>query len=66
VEDIIEDGVTGWLIPYTDMNMLTDVILKIVQHPQYLHQLGMAARRKVEQEHSIKSEIEKMVEELRV
>ncbi len=51
--EIIEDGLTGLLVPVDDANELADAILKLVDDPSLGKRLSDNARKKVEQSFSL-------------
>lgn len=45
--DIIEDGVTGYLIPYDDDSMFVEKLTYMMEHPEIRKQMGRAAAESV-------------------
>ena len=44
VPELVEDGVSGILVPNEDLEGLTAAMLRMVQHPDLREQMGRAAR----------------------
>jgi sugar transferase (PEP-CTERM/EpsH1 system associated) len=59
IPEIVEDGVTGYLVPPRDPEALADKILLLLQHPQTAANMGQAGRKKVEEDYGL----DKMVRE---
>ena len=55
--DIIEDGVSGLLVPAEDAQALADAIHRLVESPDLRQQLGHQARRRVEEHFTIEHEV---------
>lgn len=53
VNDVIRDGENGLLVPFNEPERLSEVLLKILEHPQRHAHLGAAARRTVEQRYGL-------------
>ena len=47
IPDVITSGVHGLLVPEGDEAQLADAISQLIAHPEYAHQLGIAARDQV-------------------
>jgi glycosyltransferase involved in cell wall biosynthesis len=47
---IIEDGVDGFVVPPTDVDAMTAVLLRLVDDPDYRAAVGRAARRKIQRQ----------------
>jgi glycosyltransferase involved in cell wall biosynthesis len=45
--EIIEEGVNGWIIPVKDQNSLHARMEKCFQHPEQLHQMGIKSRERM-------------------
>jgi glycosyltransferase involved in cell wall biosynthesis len=45
--DVVVDGVTGHLVPPRDAAALADAMIKLIEHPEQIGQLGRAARQRV-------------------
>jgi glycosyltransferase involved in cell wall biosynthesis len=46
---IVQDGVTGYVVPFADVNALADRMVHLAKSDPLRHQLGLAGRRRVEQ-----------------
>jgi len=46
--DVIDDGINGFLVPPRDYRMLASKIIYLLQNPDILKKMGMMARRKAE------------------
>ena len=55
--EIVEDGVSGLLIPPRDDRALAEAIISIFESPELRRRLGENARRKVEQQFDINKNI---------
>ncbi|OHB49246.1 MAG: hypothetical protein A2Y10_03205 [Planctomycetes bacterium GWF2_41_51] len=51
--EIVNDGIDGMLVPVGDKKALTTTIKKLIENPNLCRQLGLQARRKVEEQFSI-------------
>ncbi|HSB55890.1 MAG TPA: glycosyltransferase [Gemmatimonadales bacterium] len=51
IPEIIDDGVTGYLVPERDVDTLADRLRRVVTSPPLCQQLGRAAREKMLQEY---------------
>jgi len=51
IPEIIDDGVTGYLVPERDVDALTDRLLRVVRDPSHCGRLGQAAREKMIREY---------------
>jgi glycosyltransferase involved in cell wall biosynthesis len=58
-KEIIQDGVTGLLVPIADVDRLTESIVALLKDRQRRIQIGIAAREAVSAQFSI----ERMIEE---
>lgn len=56
--DIIEEGVSGFLVPAEDVDALADAIRKLAHNPQLRAEFSKAARMRVEQKFSIEGEVQ--------
>ncbi|HET9952703.1 MAG TPA: glycosyltransferase [Candidatus Eisenbacteria bacterium] len=50
--DLVEDGVTGWMVPSKDPERLAERIAWVLDHPEEGKAMGLAGRRRVEERHS--------------
>jgi colanic acid/amylovoran biosynthesis glycosyltransferase len=60
--ELIEDGISGFLVPEKDVYQLADTIDHIIEHPEIWESVGLAGRKKVEDEFETKQSIEKLEE----
>jgi glycosyltransferase involved in cell wall biosynthesis len=58
IPDVIEDGITGFLVDECDIGAMADRMIKIAQDPQLASRMGEAAQKKIREgftlDHSIK------------
>ncbi len=50
LEGLVEDGVTGWLVPIRSVSALADRVDRLLADPALAARMGAAARRKIEAE----------------
>jgi glycosyltransferase involved in cell wall biosynthesis len=60
IPEIIEDGVTGLLVPPHSPEELAQAIIKILQNPEMARQMGEAGRRRAEERFSAKQYVTKI------
>jgi glycosyltransferase involved in cell wall biosynthesis len=63
IGDIVQDGVTGWLVPYGDCDALANAMRRVVREPRILVRAGGFAREKLVRERSVASEVEQFLKE---
>jgi glycosyltransferase involved in cell wall biosynthesis len=56
--DIIQDGISGFLVPAEDSDALADAIRKLAHNPQLRSDFSKAARLRAEQKFSIEGEVQ--------
>jgi glycosyltransferase involved in cell wall biosynthesis len=56
------DGVTGFVVPIGDVGAIAQAILKLVNDPQMMRQMGREARLRAEQKFNIEDNVRKMEE----
>lgn len=49
---VVQDGVTGYVVPFNDIEGLAERMVQLAQSPQLRHQMGEAGRKRVEQHYS--------------
>lgn len=49
IPEIVENGVTGWLVPHKQIDMLAEAITEAIQNPQKAFHMGMKGRDRVTQ-----------------
>jgi glycosyltransferase involved in cell wall biosynthesis len=57
VPELVEDGVTGLLVPSKNSSALSEAILKLVRSPDLRNRMGAAGRRKVLEEFNMHTAI---------
>lgn len=62
IPEIVEDGVSGILIPPNDERALTDAIVQLIKNPERCRELGQNARERVETKFDIDKNIRRYVE----
>ncbi len=65
VPEVVEDGVTGWLAPFRDVDALTARIEAALDDPERTHQAGLRARERVQRLYRWDRTAEKILEGLR-
>ena len=60
VSELVEDGVTGCLIPPNDVDALADAIHRLADNPTLRHSMGQAGRAAVLKEFNIAREAKRM------
>jgi colanic acid/amylovoran biosynthesis glycosyltransferase len=55
IGELIEDGVSGYLVPERDVGQLADRLTILIDHPEMWDTIGQAGRRKVEREYDCAS-----------
>jgi glycosyltransferase involved in cell wall biosynthesis len=59
--DIVEDGVTGFLVPPGDVRALSDALEKVVSSPELRQRMGAAARRRAEARFDARRNAERII-----
>lgn len=62
IPDVVEDGVTGFLVPQKDAAALADKIEVLIKNPGLRETMGAAGRKKYEREFSLQKFEKRMVE----
>ena len=62
IRDIIDDGVTGYVVPQQDVLALADAIEKLILNPELCKQMGKKGRKKFEQQFTEEQFERKMLE----
>lgn len=60
IPEIVEDGVTGTLVPMGDVPAMASAILGLIENPESAKQMGMAGRERVEKFFTIEKTVRKM------
>lgn len=53
IPELVEDGVSGWLVPERDEAALADALARLAAEPERWPAMGRAGRDKVEREYDI-------------
>jgi colanic acid/amylovoran biosynthesis glycosyltransferase len=53
IPELVEDGVSGFLVPERDVNALADKIIYLIENPQVWSRLGLAGRKEIEINYNI-------------
>lgn len=53
IPEVVQDGVTGLLVPPCDPQALTDAVRYLLQHPEQGERFGAAGRQRVEQHFTV-------------
>ena len=56
--ELIEDGISGFLVHEKNSKELAQKIKYIIEHPEIWRSIGLAARKKIEDEFEIKKSVE--------
>jgi len=62
VQEVVVDGVNGWLVPPQNSMKLADAILKMIRDPDGRERMGKAGREKVEREFTFDAQVPKLIE----
>jgi glycosyltransferase involved in cell wall biosynthesis len=65
IPDVVEDGVTGFLVPQKDVQALADKLEILIKNPELRKQMGAAGRKKYEEEFTLERFEGRMVEILK-
>ena len=57
IPEIVEDGVSGILVPPNNENALTEAIIRLIHEPNLRRQLGENARKRIEEKFDIRKNI---------
>lgn len=66
IPELIEDGVSGWLVPERDEGALADALERLAREPERWPAMGRAGRAKVEREYDIHRLNDRLVELLEI
>ena len=67
IMEILENGVTGLLVPPRDIKALAEAVIDLLKHQDKANQMGIAARRVVEERFGVDTmvqQVKKVYEEL--
>ena len=62
IPELVEDGVSGFLVPPGDLEMLTDRLVALISDPALCERMGEAGREKVEAEFDVETEAARLVD----
>ena len=62
IPELVEEGVSGFLVPEHDTSALTERLVYLLEHPECWAQLGRAGRAKIEAEYDIEVLNDRLVE----
>lgn len=62
VSELIEDGVSGLIVPPANPMALTEAICRLLQDPQLRQRMGRAARQRVQERFSIEAVVPRMLD----
>jgi len=60
IPELIEDGVSGCLVPENDVGALAQAMIGLADHPERWQSMGEAGRMRVEMEHNLMKQTEKL------
>jgi glycosyltransferase involved in cell wall biosynthesis len=60
IEELVDDGINGILVPPKSPEAIADAIEKIMNRPDHGRKMGEEGRKKIEQEFNIKTEVGKL------
>jgi glycosyltransferase involved in cell wall biosynthesis len=62
IPEIVEDKISGLLVPPNDETALTDAVIHLVENPELRRQMGENARERVENKFDINKNIQRYIE----
>lgn len=62
IPELIEDGISGFLVPERDPSAIADKLIYLIQHPEIWQQMGLSGRKKVETDYDINKLNSELVE----
>lgn len=62
IPELVEDGISGFLVPERDDSAIAEKLIYLIEHPQIWQQLGFHGRKKVETEYDINKLNSELVE----
>lgn len=61
IPEVVEDGVTGFLVPERDVDALAEKLNYLIEHPEIWSEMGLAGRKFVEENYDINKLNDKLV-----
>src|SRR3989454_1598620 len=61
IPELVEDGVTGLLVPVGDTQALAAALEQLLRNPELAARMGMAARRRVEERFSLMGQVDRLL-----
>ncbi|MEB3217458.1 MAG: glycosyltransferase [Nostocales cyanobacterium 94392] len=62
IPELIEDGISGFLVPERDASAIADKLIYLIEHPEIWQQIGSSGREKVETDYDINKLNSELVE----
>ncbi|HEY9838594.1 MAG TPA: glycosyltransferase, partial [Vampirovibrionales bacterium] len=62
IPELVQDGISGFLVPERDAQGLAQKIKLLIEHPEWWFQLGEAGRREVEKNYNINTLNDRLVD----
>ena len=60
IEELVDDGINGILVPPEDPESIAEAIEKIFTHPDLIEKMGMEGRKTIEKDFNVKNEMKKL------
>src|SRR2546422_11214590 len=61
IPELVDDGVTGLLVPVGDTQALAAALEQLLRNPELAARMGMAARRRVEERFSLMGQVDRLL-----
>ncbi|MBD2344565.1 colanic acid biosynthesis glycosyltransferase WcaL [Anabaena subtropica] len=62
IPELVEDGVSGYLVPERDVEAIADKLIYLIEHPELWENMGKAGRRRVEEKYDMNKLNDELVE----
>jgi len=62
IPEVVRDGITGWLVPERDSNLLAEKLLDLIKRPERREAFGRSGRKHVSTEYEISVQVKKLEE----
>lgn len=62
IPDVVDDGVTGFLVPPGDSLSLSRKILRLLEEPHLAHRMGLAARERINEKFDVRTMVREIVD----